>query len=348
MTDTIFTQTLWNNTPAEYITALALAVFAYTFINFTGNILFSVLIKKSRKHEWKWDSYFLEKLQRLVLPFLYITGIYFSITRLTLPEIFENTLFVSLVLILAFYAIRFISLIIHMEIYFHTDKQDGRTAPLTFYGLKTILNVILWVLAIIFIMDNLGFKISAVIAGIGIGGIAIALAAQAVLGDLFAYFAILMDHPFKVGDFIKVDQQMGTIEQIGIKTTRVRSLSGELLVFPNKDLTDSRIHNYFKMSERRVLFTISVTYQTPLKKLKEIPVMIKKFIEEEEDVRFDRAHFKEYTDSGLNFEIVYWVLSPDFAFYMTKQESINLKIYSYFEKKKISFAYPTRTIYMHK
>ena len=348
MRDLLFDEVFLDNTPYEYLTALLLAVGIYVFAKLIGSAVFSGLIKRSRSAGWKWDAGFFETLKPVLLPAVYFAGIYYSINRLTLPEPAASALSVAIIIILVWFAVRIISLIINTQIYFYSTGKNDTTSPHDFQGLKTILSIILWAIAVVFILDNLGFKISAVIAGLGIGGIALALASQAILGDLFGYFSIIMDHPFKVGDFIRVDQQVGTVEQIGIKTTRIRSLSGEMLVFPNRDLTDSRIHNFGRMQERRVVFTISVTYDTPLKKIKEIPGKIRRFVEEEEDVRFDRAHFREYGENGLIFEIVYYVLSPDFIVYMTKQQNINLKIYSYFEKSRISFAYPTRTVYVKK
>jgi small-conductance mechanosensitive channel len=197
-------------------------------------------------------------------------------------------------------------------------------------------------------MDNLGFNISAVIAGLGIGGIAIALAAQAILGDLFSYFVIFFDRPFEVGDFIVVGDKTGTVEYTGIKTTRIRALSGEQLVFSNTDLTNSRIHNFKKMQERRVVFKLGVVYQTPTAQLEEIPKIVRAIIEKHTDVRFDRGHFASYSDFSLNFEFVYFVFGAEYVKYMDTQQSINLEIYKEFEKRKIEFAYPTQTLYLNK
>jgi small-conductance mechanosensitive channel len=197
-------------------------------------------------------------------------------------------------------------------------------------------------------MDNLGFEISAVIAGLGIGGIAVALAAQAVLGDLFSYFSILFDKPFELGDFVIVDGHMGTIEHIGIKTTRIRSLGGEQLIFSNTDLTGSRLRNYKRMEQRRIVFKLGVTYQTPIEKLKGIPSVIKNIITNIEETRFDRAHFSGFGDFSLDFEVVYHVLTGDYNRYMDTQQDINLQIAEEFERQGIEFAYPTQTLFLEK
>ncbi|PSO81847.1 MAG: mechanosensitive ion channel protein MscS, partial [Cyanobacteria bacterium QS_4_48_99] len=174
-----------------------------------------------------------------------------------------------------------------------------------------------------FLLGNLGFDISALVASLGIGGVAIALASQGVLQDLFSYFSILLDRPVQIGDFIIVGDFVGTVEHIGIKTTRMRSLSGEQLIIANTDLTGSRIRNFNPMEERRIVFTISVTYDTGFKQLQEIPNFIQGIIEATKNTRFDRCHFSSYRDSSLNFETVYYMTTSDYTAYMDAQQHIN-------------------------
>ncbi|MDH7478761.1 MAG: mechanosensitive ion channel family protein, partial [Syntrophomonadaceae bacterium] len=197
------------------------------------------------------------------------------------------------------------------------------------------------------ILDNLGVKISALIAGLGIGGIAVALALQTILGDLFGSLTIVLDKPFVIGDFITIDDLSGTVEHIGLKSTRIRSLSGEMLIISNHDLLNSRIRNYQQMQERRVVLQIGVVYQTPHQKLAAIPDLIRQVIEAQEGVRFGRAHFKSYGTSALEFEVVYYILSPDYDYFMDRQQKINLEILRRFEENQIAFAYPTQTLYVN-
>ncbi len=211
-----------------------------------------------------------------------------------------------------------------------------------------VIKVAVWGIGIAFLLDNLGFKISTVIAGLGIGGIVVALAAQAVLGDLFSYFAILFDRPFEIGDFIIIEGYLGVVEHVGIKTTRIRSLSGEQLVFSNTDLTNSRVRNYKRMDKRRVLFKLGVTYQTSLEHMKEIPVIITDIIKMIKETTFDRAHFSSYGSFSLDFEVVYYVFGSDYNKYMDIQQKINLAIMEEFEKRGIEFAYPTQTLFLSK
>lgn len=194
----------------------------------------------------------------------------------------------------------------------------------------------------LFCLSNLGVNITALIAGMGIGGIAVALAAQNILGDLFASLSIVLDKPFVVGDFIVAGQESGTVENIGIKTTRLRSLSGEELIFANKDLLESRIKNFKRMWQRRIVLKFSVNYETPIEKLERIPLWIKSYIDAEQLLKFDRSHLSNYGESGLEFETVFWVKDPDFNKYMDVQQILFFKLLNQFKSEKINFAVPTR------
>src|SRR5690606_319662 len=187
---------------------------------------------------------------------------------------------------------------------------------------------------------------TALIASLGVGGIAVALAAQNILGDLFSSLSIMFDKPFVVGDFIIVGEELGTVEKIGLKTTRVRSLHGEQLIFSNTDLLNSRIRNFKRMYQRRIVFSIGITYEPPYEKLKEVASMLRAIVQAHDLVRFDRAHFKGFGDSSLDFEVVYWVLDSDFNKYMDIQQAINLEIFRRFEEQGIAFAYPVRTVHL--
>ncbi|MGR9087250.1 MAG: mechanosensitive ion channel domain-containing protein [Gammaproteobacteria bacterium] len=224
-------------------------------------------------------------------------------------------------------------------------KRDGASL-----GALTIFNfssqVILWSIALLLILQNLGIDVTALVAGLGIGGVAVALSLQRILNDLFSSLSIVLDKPFVVGDFVIFDDFLGSVEHIGIKTTRIRSLTGEQIICPNGDLLNTRIRNFKRMHERRVVFTISVVYQTSAETLARVPAMIRAIIEAQDNTRFDRAHFSSYGDSALIFEIVYYVLSSDYNLYMDIQQAINLEIYNRFAESGIEFAYPTQSLYL--
>lgn len=209
-----------------------------------------------------------------------------------------------------------------------------------------VVKALIWVLVLLLTLDNLGVDITALVAGLGIGGIAVALAVQTTLGDLLASLSITLDKPFIVGDFLSVGDFLGSVEYIGIKSTRLRSLSGEQIVMPNADLLGSRVRNYGRMAQRRVVFTLNVTYETSSEILEQIPKEIRKIIETQKDTRFDRSHFASYGAHSLDFESVYYVLSADYNHYMDIQQAINLAIFRRFEQLGIEFAYPTQKLYL--
>lgn len=214
----------------------------------------------------------------------------------------------------------------------------------TIRALGIAVRVVLWIVCILAILATFGIDVTALIAGLCIGGVAVALAVQSIMGDLFASVSIILDKPFLAGDFIKVGESLGTVEEIGVKTTRIRSLSGEQLIFGNSDLLSSRIQNFRRMSERRVTFSIGVEYGTPPEALERIPAIVRDTIAALDDTRVDRVHFKEYGDSSLTFEAAYYVLRPDFNRYMDVQETINLALYRRLTEAGIQFAFPTRTV----
>ncbi len=233
-----------------------------------------------------------------------------------------------------------------LQLYAERQLQEDAAATTTMNAVGFIARLALWVVVLLVALDNLGVDITALVTGLGIGGIAVALALQSILSDLFASLTIVLDKPFVLKDFLIVNEFLGSVEHIGLKTTRLRSLSGEQLVFSNADLLSSRIRNYGRMYERRVVFTIGVVYQTPRSKIQVIPNIIRSAIEAQEKTRFDRAHFKEYGPYSLNFEAVYYVLDPTYLVYMDIQQAINLFIHEQFEAEGIEFAYPSQTIFV--
>lgn len=200
------------------------------------------------------------------------------------------------------------------------------------FGLYTLITLL--------ILDNLpGVEITPLLAGLGIGGVAVALATQNILSDIFASLSIAIDKPFILGDFITVGDQSGTVEEIGLKTTRVRSISGEQLIFANNDLLNSRVRNFARMEQRRIVFGFRVSYDTTPEQLRTIPAMVRAIADEQADLRFDRAHLLRFDDIGLFYEVVYFVLTPEFGRYMDIQQAINLALAERFAAEGIGFAF---------
>ena len=216
----------------------------------------------------------------------------------------------------------------------------------TFRAIGYALRIVAWTIVVLLVLDNFGVDVTALITGLGIGGVAIALAVQNILGDVLAALAIVLDKPFVVGDYIVVGTEMGTVEQIGIKTTRIRSLGGEQIIFSNAELLKSRIRNYKRMDERRVLFRFGVLYSTSPELMERLPQIAREAVLEQEGVRFDRAHFASFSDSSLDVEVVYFVLSPEYGRYMDIQQRINLNLLRRVQEAGADFAFPTRTLHV--
>ena len=349
MLEDLLNTSFLQNRVSDYLIFLATLAGGILVVRIIKSIVLSRLRAWAKKTATTIDDFLIRIFEKAFLPLLYFGVFYLATRSLTLNPTLSKIIDVLGVVLLTLISIRFLVAIIRyaLETYWlRKEKDDAKVRGIK--GIITVIKVIVWGIGITFLLDNLGFKISTVIAGLGIGGIAAALAAQAILKDLFSYLAIVFDRPFEIGDFIIVGDFLGTVEYIGIKTTRVRSLGGEQLVFSNTDLTDSRVRNYKRMDRRRVVFKLGVTYQTGLEHLKEIPAIIRNVIESVAHTTFDRAHFSSYGDFSLIFEVVYYVESRDYNKYMDIQQEINLALNEEFGKRGIEFAYPTQTLFLSK
>ena len=346
-------QSYLGNTLLNYVISLGIFLGWIILIFLIKKIVLYRLKKWSQNTETTIDDFLVRSIEKSIIPVLYVIAFYVSINTLTLDPRISNTVSVASVILATIFIIRMITSAFRFGLNSFvrkkaTGEDEGERRVKQIRGISGIVSFMIWVLGFIFLLDNLGFEITTVIAGLGIGGIAIALAAQTILGDLFSYFVIFFDRPFEIGDFVVVGEFRGTIEYIGIKTTRVRSLSGEQLIFSNTDLTNSRLQNFKRMERRRVVFKLGVIYQTPAEKLEEAVEIVKKIITESPDVEFDRGHFASFGAFSLDYEFVYFVLSNDYNQYMDIQQGINLKVYREFEKREIEFAYPTQTLFLNK
>jgi small-conductance mechanosensitive channel len=346
-------QTYWGNTVQSYIIAVAIFIGVSVLIFIFRKVVLSRLRKWAESTETKLDDLLIRGLQKSIIPVLNILVFYFAVKTLELHPKVERAVDVVSVILITFFIIRMITAALRfgLDSYIKskaTEEEEAHRRIKQIRGITAIGSFFIWVLGFIFLLDNLGYQITAVIAGLGIGGIAIALAAQAILGDLFSYFVIFFDRPFEIGDFIVIGEFKGNIEYIGIKTTRVRSLSGEQLVFGNSDLTNSRIQNFKRMERRRVVFKLGVTYQTPAEKIEEAVKMVEQIIVDHPDVTYDRGHFAAFGPFSLDLEFVYFVLSNDYIQYMNIQQDVNFRVLREFEKLGIEFAYPTQTLFVNK
>jgi small-conductance mechanosensitive channel len=344
----IFNSVFFGNSVKEWMIATGIVILVLISLVFFKKMIQRRLFRFSKKTTTEWDDLVVTLIKKIKFFSILFFSIWIGSFVIILPETIKhiiNRLFIVIFLVQC--SIWAISLINFWIDSYKKDQMEKDAASVTTFGaLGLVLKIVVWSTLLILILDNLGVNITTLIAGLGVGGIAIALAVQNILGDLFASLSIVLDKPFVIGDFIIVNEYLGSVEHIGLKTTRIRSLSGEQLIFANSDLLKSRIRNYKRMNERRLVFSIGVLYDTPYEKLELIPKFIKEIIETKDQTRFDRAHFKDYGNFSLNFEIVYWMKVPDYNTYMDTQQSINLDIYHKFQSEGIEFAYPTQTLFV--
>lgn len=331
-----------------YFSAIIIFLLALFVLKIFKVVIISRLEKFSKKTETEVDDVIIGAINKIGLPFYGAFALYIMSQFSNLPGKAEKWIGIFFFLALIYYAIKFVSGLIDYGSKKVMEKKSDDENKGIVKLISVAMKVFLWLGAIVLILSNMGYNVTSLIAGLGIGGIAIGLALQSILGDLFSSLVIYFDKPFNIGDYIVVGDKNGTVKHVGIKTTRITSLQGEEIVFSNTDITNSRVQNFGKMQERRTAFSVGVAYDTPVEKLKRIPEIISNIIAGVENCRLDRSHFASFGDSALNYDTVYYVASGDFAAYMDAQQSINLQIMEAFEKEKITIAFPTRTVYLKK
>jgi len=340
--------TFWQNRVSAWVAALAVAAGLAALLLLARGLSVRWLRGVAQRSRALGHELAAGLVGRTHALFLLAAAVYAGAAFLTLPARVERMLtLAALVAFLgqvAYWGTTLISLLVSW--YVRQRAAEDAAAATTAAAFGFFGRLLLWTAVVLLALDNLGVDITTLVAGLGVGGIAVALAVQNILGDLFASFSIVSDKPFAIGDFIIVGDFLGKVEHVGLKTTRVRSLSGEQIIFSNSDLLQSRIRNYQRMAQRRVVFTLGVTYETPYEELAAIPDIVREVIEGQAQARFERAHFKSYGDFSLVFEAVYFVATPDYNAYMDTQQAINLEIYRRFKERGIEFAYPTRTVYV--
>ncbi len=342
--------TFLGNTLSTWLIALAVFVLSYIVLRVVLSTAGTRLVRLAERTRTRWDDILGSALEKTKPLLVLVISLYAGAGVLTVSSethaVIRSVAIIALILQGAIWtseAIRRWAAIQRQE-----QLADHAAAVMTMDVVSVGARFVLWTMVLLLTLENVGVHVTALVAGLGVGGVAVALAAQSVLADMFASVAIVLDRPFVLGDFLIVGDYLGAVEEIGLKTTRIRSLSGEQVVFSNTDLLKSRIRNYGRMYERRVVFKIGVTYQTPRDKLELIPRIIREAIEAEgERVRFDRSHLQSYGDFAILFETVFYVMGPDYNTYMDIQQAIYLRMHERFEEESIGFAYPTQTLFVH-
>ncbi|WP_157266277.1 mechanosensitive ion channel family protein [Azohydromonas aeria] len=346
-----FTSTTFLGVSAlNWAAALAAALASWIAMQLALKLLARRAAVVAQRTTNRVDDLLVDLLQCTSRALLAVTALLIGLSMLDLPARWSTRVsqlwFLTLALQFGLWGNRAIVLGLRQYRERHGDGGMARpvdtSATLMSWGLRTVL----WAVVLLAMLSNLGVNITALVASLGVGGVAVALAVQNVLGDLFASLSIAVDKPFEVGDFITLSGVAGTVEQVGLKTTRIRALSGEQVVISNTELLKQTINNYKRMEQRRIVFKFGITYDTTPEQAEAVPDVVRRAVEAQDMTRFDRAHFVGFGDSSLDFEVVYFVLSANYNTYMDIQQGINLALLREFRKLDVSFAFPTRTLQM--
>lgn len=339
--------TLIGNDLASWSIAVAVTLAALGLLYSGKSLVLHHLGRTAARTQSPLDDIALSVLSSTAPAFMWAVALYAGAQALALPpkavQVISNDIVVAVLTQAAFWG----DLGVREWLTHYRNRRHGNDPASTTStaALGFVIRASIWLVLVLMILDNFGVDITPLVASLGIGGIAVALALQNILGDLFSSLSIVLDKPFVIGDFIIVDGVAGTVEYVGLKTTRLRSLDGEQVVFSNSDLLKSRIHNYKRLQTRRIAFSIGVTYQTPATHVQALPGMIRDIVEAQENAAFERAHFKSFGASSLDFEIVYIVASADYARYMDSQQAINLELFKRLARESIELAYPTQMLH---
>ena len=341
-------ETFYGNTLIAWATALGIASAAYLGLVVVRKLFFRNFSKLAKRTTTEWDDLVLCVLRETRRAWLLVVAIALGSRTLVLTDngrmVVRAVVVVVTMVQVGLWGRAVILALIDRHV--NAQREVDPAAATTMAALGVLLQIVLWTVLLLMALQNVGVEVAPLLAGLGVGGIAVALAVQNILGDLFASLSIVLDKPFVIGDFIVVGDLSGNVEHIGLKTTRVRSLSGEQLIFANSDLLSTRVRNFKRMWERRIVFKLGVVYQTPRAQVEAIPGMLKGAVQAQDMARFDRGHFQSFGPSSLDFEVVYFVKSPDYGAYMDTQQAINLAILDAFQAEGIEFAYPTQTLFI--
>lgn len=339
-----------GNTPYAYLVALIAFGAALALLYIIKNIGIARLKALAEKTETDLDDLVISLVEKLRWFEYQLVALYVATRYLQRTPVFDTALKVLLLLVFTYRGITIVQDLLSYWINKIAAQRQlsGAARASVVNSTQIIMRALVWVAAVLFILDNLGVNISAVLTGLGIGGVAVALAAQAILGDLFNFFVILLDKPFNIGDFIVSDAVSGTIEHIGLKSTRIRSISGEMVVVSNSNLLGSRIRNYKDLTKRRVVFKTGVTYETKPELLRRIPSLIQAAVKSVAKSEFDRCNLYNCGDFSLDFETVYYLNEPDYAAYMAAHEKVLLAVIEAFAAAGAEMAYPTQTVLVKK
>ncbi len=338
----ILQQVFWGNSTREYLFVFGGILIGWLILRLLKKFILKILKRFAAKAKVKFrlNDILVNVTSRFIFPYLYIAIAYNGIEQLTITPHADKYIGIAFAFVTTYYFVRIVIHAIYaiiVQVMEHKGEPPERIRQLS--GLLVIINIVIWSIGLLMLVSNLGFNITTIITGLGIGGIAIALAAQNILGDVFSYFVIFFDKPFQIGDTVIINGKSGTVERIGIKTSHIRSITGELLIMPNAEIVKSTIQNFQDMKRRRVSFTLNIHDEATEAQLQSIPGIIKKIIDATPNTTFDRSHLASFGDASINFDTVYYVTTPAYIDYMNAQQHIYFEILKELRKEKIRFLF---------
>lgn len=343
---------LGQNTAYDIFMAAAVFVGMTVVLKIVQLVVLARLKRLAKLTKTDLDDTIIDIAQALRPPFYLLIALFVAVKMVELGDVLSAVIDIGFVFVIVWEVIRALEKLVDYYMgrriaIAEAEGQSDKQTHTMVSALRTVIKIGLWSFGFILALSNIGVNITSLIAGLGVGGIAVALAAQNILADMFSAFSIFIDKPFQVGDYIVVGNESGIVEDIGLKTTRLRTLHGEQLVISNRELTSVRIQNFKQMERRRVVFTLGVEYGLSEDTLRSIPEKIQAIVGKESGAEFGRCHFSEYGPSSLDFETVFYVNSADYVQYMDVKQRIFLDIYAQFDKDRIAFAFPTQTLHVH-
>ncbi len=341
----IFNYILWGNSLKQYFISLTIFIVLILILWLIKKMEISHLKKLINKTQSEVKYVIIKCLKILRWPFYTILSLWIALQFIKMPAHIHQYFSYFVLIIVVYYLVKIALELINFwtnKIIQKKKESEAKVDTSAIHLLNTLAKILIWIIAILIVLQNLGINITALIAGLGIGGLALALALQSILSDILACFSIYFDRPFEIGDSINVGDVTGIVKKIGLQSTRLLSVTGEEIIISNKELTKNKIKNYRKMQKRISEFTFVIKYETPVEKLKKIPKIVEEIIKSIELCEFQGAHFQKFGEYGLIFDVVFNVSTPDYNRYLDIQEKINLDLKEALEKEKIDFAYLTQ------
>lgn len=338
---------LWGNSARAYLEAVLWLVGTIIFLKIFERIIVRKLRRLAKKTRTDIDDVIIETIDNVGLQFYFVIALYLAIRSISFPGHIMVIINAMFLIVLMYEIIKIIQRLFSFSLKSYERNQDAAGEPVNpslIAVSKLMVTIAVWSVGLLLVLSNLGVNVTSLVASLGIGGIAIALAVQNILGDLFSSFTLFVDKPFQVGDFIVIGNDSGTVEKIGLKSSRMRTLRGEELVVSNKELTSIRIQNLKTLKRRRVAFDIVVLSNTPGKKLEELPGAIEEIISQISGLHFDRCHLSHLTENGISFEVVYHIETDEYQAHMDTKQEMYLALLAYLRKEKIGLAYQTITL----